>query len=85
MLFSRIPERVEATRWEGQEFKDDPFLIMASEVDKKIELIIDNTVRVWTREGCLHAELGDMIVKDKYGDYYPWKFEAFCRRYDPVK
>jgi len=44
----------------------------------------DSHLIIHTREGTMHAELGDWIVKGVAGEFYPCKPEIFEQTYEAV-
>lgn len=75
---------------DGQEPRGNPYFLLSRCVftparqdtegrTTKWSLLIDN------REGIMHAETGDYIIKGVNGEFYPCKPDVFAKTYEAVE
>jgi hypothetical protein len=81
--FRKKPVVIEAWRWDG---KDITVLSLHKESNSMIHRWPDSrdSLRVFTLEGAMRAEIGDWIIKGVKGEFYPCKDDIFTATYEPV-
>ena len=80
MLYRKKPVVIEAVKWTGEN---------VSQICKFAEtvvsnLIVDGELYITTLEGCLHASVGDYIIKGVQGEFYPCKPDIFEQTYERI-
>ena len=78
MRYKTKPCEIEAVQWTGQNIKE----IMQFTTDKDNIHIKDGELLVSTLEGDMKASVGDYIIKGLRGEYYPYKPDVFCKKYE---
>lgn len=78
--FRKKPVVVEAVQWTGDNFREveDFAKLSVAQVSSA------DPLKVHTREGSLHADVGDWIIKGVQGEFYPCKPDIFAATYEPV-
>lgn len=81
MRYRKKPEYVDAWEYDGRldfsktlpkEVKDETY---------KIHLTQDSKLKVETPKGTMYAEIGDMIIKNAHGEFYPCELSKFKKKY----
>lgn len=94
MKFRKRPIVIEAILWNGNnlrdviEFTNGPPNLRTQHArmrwDDYESLVQDSGLRIYTLEGAMLANVGDMIVRGVQGELYPCKPDIFAATYDPV-
>lgn len=76
--YRKKPVTIEAIQWDGKNLSEiDNFMGRIFE-NKEIILVIH------TLEGDMEASVGDYIIKDVNGEFYPCKPDVFAKTYEEV-
>ena len=81
MKYRRRPIEVEAVRWTGDNFDEVAEFVNGEAIYQDAE---SNWV-VATPHGAVLADLGDWIVKDVRGQFYPCVDEVFAETYEEAE
>ena len=80
-LYRKKPAVIEAVRWTGDNFDElEKFAGKFVERGQKNGELFVNTL-----EGTIHAKLGDYIIMDIQGEFYPCDSEIFKKTYEIVE
>jgi len=79
MKFRKKSMVIEAVRWEGNNLSEIQAFY------KPDSILIGNQICIVTLEGRMKADIGDWIIKDDKGKFYPCKPDIFKATYEPAK
>lgn len=66
--------------------KESPFgLLISGSRNREIRKIYSATIRIPTLEGVMVASLGDWIIRNAHGEFYPCKPNIFEKEYEPAQ
>lgn len=80
MRYVHLPTEVDAVQWTGGDFEVLPAAWRASGAFQ----LHDRVLLVVTARGLVEAEIGDYIVRSKWGEYWPVKEPVFLSNYKAV-
>jgi len=89
--FRKKPVVIDAIKWTGKNLKEIiDFTGLNSSVshlswEEYETFVAEKGLKIFTLEGPRMASVGDMIIKNVHGDFYPCKPDIFKKTYEPVK
>lgn len=83
--YIKLPIPVEAVQWGGSNYTKDQHNWIFDSGNVRFDEFEPDVLIVYTLEGDMKAHLGDYIVKEVDGEYYPVKKEIFEKTYREVK
>lgn len=81
MKYRKKPIIIEAVQWTGENIKEIEHFTRGK---ARYNLWVD-TFEIKTLEGTMVASIGDYIINDVKGEYYPCKPDIFEQTYELVK
>ena len=92
--YRKKPVVIEAMEWTGKNlrevitFTDGPPNTRTMHAEMKWmdyeQLVKERGLLIYTLEGKMKADIGDMIIKGVAGEFYPCKPEIFAQTYEPT-
>ncbi len=82
MKYRKRPVIIEAVQWNGNNIE---IIHNFMSVKKVIHFGNDNQIGINTLEGLMAANIGDYIIKDVNGEFYPCKDSIFKLTYEKVE
>ena len=84
MKFTKKPVVIEAVQWTGENLRECLDFLGDSSAGTSGKGKCES-IGVATLEGCLDAVVGDWIVKDAEGQFYPRKPDVFQATHDAIE
>jgi hypothetical protein len=90
-IYQKKPVRIQAIKWTGKNLDAIiRFTGLNSSADKWSweeyeQVVAVQGLMIFTLEGKMHAEIGDMIIKGIAGEFYPCKPEIFANSYELIE
>ena len=89
MKYKKKPDVVEAIHWDGGNLQEVMAFVGAVNRDKIRSYYhaedLEYEITLNTHEGWETVDVGDWIVKDGQGEFYPCKPWVFEKQYEPVE
>ena len=81
MKYRKKPVVIEAMQYTGR----NALAIMAWAQLPEITENFTGGLEIETREGTMHADVGDWVIRGVKGEFYPCKPDIFAATYEPVE